>query len=332
MPRGTALTAKEQGIIKGLHIAKWSFRAIAKKLNRSPKLVMTYLKGPEQYGKAKRSGKRPKMSAQQKRALLREAHKGNSSSRELVKHLNLPVGPSTVRRILHNTPTLRYSRMACKPMMLPRHKVAREAWARQKVTWNPADWRNVVWSDEKKFNLDGPDGFAYYWHDLRTERRIFSKRQQGGNSIMVWGAFCGSKKCKLVVLSGTQNQDTYINTLETYLLPFAEQELSPSWTFMQDGAACHRANRVYQWFEEEEVSVLDWPAKSPDLNPIENLWGILARKVYANHHQFSTVEELRTCVLHAWEEISEETLKNLVGSMQRRCFDVVMARGGPTKY
>ena len=87
--------------------------------------------------------------------------------------------------------------------MLPRHEVAREAWARQKVTWNPADWRNVVWSDEKKFNLDGPDGFAYYWHDLRTERRIFSKRQQDGNSIMAWGAFFGSNKCELVVLSGT---------------------------------------------------------------------------------------------------------------------------------
>jgi len=197
------------------------------------------------------------MSAQHRRALLREAHKGNCSSRELVKHLNLAVGPSTVRRILHDTPTLRYARMACNPIILTRHRVARGEWARQNVTWNPVDWRNAVWSAEKKFNLDGPEGFSNYWHYLRTERRIFSKRQQGVNSMLVWGAFCGSKKCELVLISGTQNQDTYMNTLETELLPFAEQELGPSWTFMQDGAACHRANRVYQCFEEEEVAVLD---------------------------------------------------------------------------
>ncbi|CDF37417.1 unnamed protein product [Chondrus crispus] len=254
------------------------------------------------------------------------------TSAELVKTLQLPIKSSRVRVVLSSTPTLRYMRMARAPMMLPRHKIARESWARDKVTWTPSDWANVVWSDEKKFNLDGPDGFAFYWHDLRKDRKVLSKRQQGGDSVMVWGAFAGKKKCDLVVLEGKQNVLMYIQTLETNLLPFVDQELDPSWTFMQDGAAVHRANCVYEWFEEEEVHVMDWPAKSPDLNPIENLWGILARKVYAHERQFNNIDELLECIMDCWENINTETLDKLVGSMQKRCFDCAMAKGGPTKY
>jgi len=81
-----------------------------------------------------------------------------------------------------------------------------------------------------------------------------------------------------------------------------------------------------------EKSYIGWPAKSPDLNPIEDLWGILARKVYAHQRQFSSVDELIDCVMDSWDQISEDTLENLVRSMQKRCFDCVLAKGGPTKY
>ena len=79
--------------------------------------------------------------------------------------------------------------MVPAPMMLQRHEIAREKWCREKVTWTVSDWMNVVWSDENKFNLDGPDGFRYYWHDLRTNKRMFSKRQQGEDSVMILGCF-----------------------------------------------------------------------------------------------------------------------------------------------
>ncbi|CDF32825.1 unnamed protein product [Chondrus crispus] len=278
MPRGKSLTAEEKGKTAGLHDAQWSIRRIAKHLGRSAKVVANYLKAPELYGTTKRSGRKPTLSAQAKRPLIREAHKGEMTSTELVKTLQLPVKSSRVRAILSSTPTLRYMRMARAPMILPRHKIAPESWARDTVTWTPGDWANVVWSDEKKFNLDGPDGFAFYWHYLRKDRKVFSKRQQGGDLVMVWGAFSGKKKYDLVVLEGKQNALKYIQTLETNLLPFVDQELGPSWTVMQDGAAVHRANRVYEWFEEEELHVMDWPAKSPDLNPIKNLLGDLGKE------------------------------------------------------
>ena len=62
-------------------------------------------------------------------------------------------------------------------------------WIKEKVTWTKEKWETVVFSDEQRFNSDGLDGYQCYWHDLRKEKQLFSKRPFGGGSVMVWGAF-----------------------------------------------------------------------------------------------------------------------------------------------
>ncbi|CDF38941.1 unnamed protein product [Chondrus crispus] len=222
MLRGTHLSQHEQGQIQALRLNNLTIRRIAAHLSRFRNVVATLLRNLGLYGKNKRRGRPSKLTATARRALLREAHKGHLCSSELVKTLSLPVTPSTVRGILRATSTIQYSKMFPAPMMLPRHKIAREQWCRENVTWTVSYWMNVVWSDEKKFNLDRPDGFGYYWHDLRTDKRMFSKRQQGEDSVMVWGAFPSTKKCELAVLNGMQDAIKYIDTLESYLLPFMD--------------------------------------------------------------------------------------------------------------
>lgn len=134
---------------------------------------------------------------------------------------------------------------------------------------------------------------------------------------MVWGAFANTKKCELVILKGNQNAVRYKQTLEDYLLPFVDQELGDSWVFQQDVASIHRAHIVQERFHEEDIATMNWQAKSPDLNPIENLWGILARKLYRNTRQFGNVEDLRGCVLAEWDAIPDQIFENLVGQCRR---------------
>lgn len=70
-----------------------------------------------------------------------------------------------------------------KPPLTEKHKMERLLFAEQHVTWEKK-WHQVIFSDEKKFNLDGPDGYKCYYHDLRKEEKILSRRQMGGGSVM----------------------------------------------------------------------------------------------------------------------------------------------------
>jgi hypothetical protein len=200
-------------------------------------------------------------------------------------------------------------------------KRARESWAWDMLmNKDPVrSWGTIVFSDEKKWNLDGPDGFQTYWRDLRRPARQTKRRQAGGGSVMVWAGFSAAGKTKLAVLHGKQNSDDYVYTLSEFLLPYAHLHYGTDFTFQQDGASIHTSKRTKEFFDEEKVNVLPWTARSPDLNPIENLWSIRTRHVYANGRQFDNVRDLTAALYEAWDAIEMKVLTTLIESMPRRC-------------
>ena len=102
--------------------------------------------------------------------------------------------------------------------------------------------------------------------------------------------------------------------------------------FQQDNAPIHTARSTITWLEERNIEILPWPALSPDLNPIKNLWGILTRRVYKNGKQFNTLNELKNAILNEWDQISLEEVRNLIMSMPNRIFSVILNSGAKTKY
>lgn len=149
---------------------------------------------------------------------------------------------------------------------------------------------------------------------------------------MVWGAFSAEGTTELAILEQKQNAEDYLNTLETYMLPYAYAFHGETFKFMQDGASIHTARICNEWFHALNIDVIPWAAKSPDLNPIENIWGIMARSVYHNGKQYSTVEELKNAVLECWHNLDSDLLKRLVSSMQARCVQVIQKRGEKSSY
>uniref|UniRef100_A0AAZ3Q070 Tc1-like transposase DDE domain-containing protein n=1 Tax=Oncorhynchus tshawytscha TaxID=74940 RepID=A0AAZ3Q070_ONCTS len=103
-------------------------------------------------------------------------------------------------------------------------------------------------------------------------------------------------------------------------------------TLQHDNATSHTACSVRDFLQDRNVSVLPWPAKSPDLNPIEHIWDLLDRRVRARVIPHRNVRELAGALVEKWGNISQQELANLVQSMRRRCTAVLNAAGGHTRY
>jgi hypothetical protein len=193
-------------------------------------------------------------------------------------------------------------------------------------------WQYTVFSDEKKFDLDGPDGYKNYWRDLRQPAQSFVRRQNGGGSVMVWGAFSARDMNELAVLRGRQYSGHYIYTVSEYMLPFAHLNHGADFVFQQDNASIHASHETTCFLQEQEVNTMVWPARSPDCNPIENVWSVMAAQVYAHGRQYRTVAKFEDAIYEAWNSIEQEYLLKLVESMPRRCLAVIKKKGGLTKY
>ena len=103
--------------------------------------------------------------------------------------------------------------------------------------------------------------------------------------------------------------------------------------FQQDNAPIHTARVTREWLEvEKKIKTMDWPANSPDLNPIENIWKLLKDKVQKRKVFPRTVAELKTALKEEWEAFDVSIIENIVASMPRRIEAVLKAKGGPTKY
>ena len=326
MPKAKMLSDEERITILANARANMSDKDIATLVDRNINTIRRFLKDPDAYGTAKHPGRPPLLDPTSRRRLIREATKGKASSRQLVTICDLPVKDRRVRQLLQSDPKFVYKKRLSGPVLTDAHKKARLKYAQQMLV-ESRDWSAVIFSDEKKFNLDGPDGWQYYWHHLDHEEQWFSKRQSGGGGIMVWGAFSSLGKSELCVLEGKQDSFAYTVTLSDYMLPFGHANYGHDFVFMQDNASIHTSRETRRWFSDNNITILPHPAKSPDLNPIENLWAIVARRVYANGRQFLDQESLKRAVFAAWDEISTEVLKNLVNSMPNRCTEVLLNSG-----
>lgn len=333
MPRGKRLNEVEKAKISALREnSNLPIYKIAQKINRSEKVVRNYLKDREKYGKKVSSGRRPTISNAQKRRLIRNAANSLKSAAELKAENQLEVSVRRVQQILHNSKRLKYKKMKRKPKLTKSNIKARREFADKHLYWDH-QWRKIIFSDEKKFNLDGPDGFAYYWHDLRTEERIFSKRQSGGGSVMVWAAIGYQNKSDLSFIDTRMNAVAYQRMIAHHLPAYGNNLAGPGWKFQQDNAPIHVARSTMAFFKETKINILDkWPPKSADMNIIENLWSILAREVYRNNRQYANQKELKVSIVKAWHNISQRQIQKLFDSLPRRMQELSDKKGKETKY
>ncbi len=150
-------------------------------------------------------------------------------------------------------------------------------------------------------------------------------------SVMIWAAMSSAGVGPLCFLKSTVNAAIYQEILEHFMLPSADKLYGDAdFIFQQDLAPAHTAKGTKSWFNDHGVTVLDWPANSPDLNPIENLWGIVKRKMRDTRP--NNADELKATVKETWASIPPQQCHKLITSMPCRIEAVIKAKGAPTMY
>jgi hypothetical protein len=118
------------------------------------------------------------------RRIVLEAKKEGTTARAVQVTLGVDVSVCTVQRVLQKAPFMRHGKHNGTPRLAENHELARRDWAKR-MNRERVNWTTATFSDEKKFNLDDPDGMQYYWCDLRCKKATYFSRQNGGNSVMV---------------------------------------------------------------------------------------------------------------------------------------------------
>lgn len=166
MPKKTLLSKEKRIRIDSFKETGLSNRHIARQINLSEAVIRNYIKLGRKYGEKGRRGLKSKLSIRDQRAILKEARKGNAFSFQIQTKLNLSVTSRPIRQICDSDPNLKFTKSTNKPTLTERHKENRLIFAEIYITWT-TKWNRVFITDEKKFNLDGPDGWQCYWHDQR---------------------------------------------------------------------------------------------------------------------------------------------------------------------
>lgn len=245
------------------------------------------------------------------------------------------VSERTIRRRMEEV-NLKARRPARGPELLRQHRVARLQFARDHANWTHEQWARVLFTDECRIALRAPDGRERVWR-RRGERFLPSTTKQTvsfhGGSIMVWGGISSDARTELVVIDNRLTAMRYIEEIiQEHVVPYMGYIGYDQFLLMHDNARPHVAHCVNEYLQNVGIHKLQWPARSPDLNPIEHIWDMLKRSIKSPPNPPQTINELRNAAVAAWENLSQTNVRNIIQSMPDRMQAVIRARGGNTRY
>lgn len=287
---------------------------------------------------AARSGRPKVLGATEKKFILREIRTNpRISAPKLVSLVQENFGKSasaeTIRRILRSE---NYNGRLCrkKPFVSEVNRIKRLKFAKSYVSRPLESWKNVIFVDESKFNLFGNDGRPRVWRKPNTaldKKHLCATIKHGGGSVMVWACMSYHGVGNLVFIQGNMNKMIYLNILRENLHQSGEKMgIRNCFEFYQDNDPKHKAYEVRSWLLYNCPKVVDTPAQSPDLNPIENLWDYVDRKVRL--HDITSISMLKEVLAREWNAIGKDVCAKYVSSMPKRMSLVINRKGNPIEY
>lgn len=214
----------------------------------------------------------------------------------------------------------------------PTHLRKRLSFAGGYGNWTEDQWDTVLWSDETSIELS-PHGQVWVQRPIGEafNPKYMRTQQLHSPGASLWGCMAASGMGEYHIYTDELDRFVMRDILSQHLLSSAARLFPPgSWWLQQDGDPAHTSGLVQQWLFTHGVQCIDWPPYSPDLNPIENVWNDIKRRVEKRNAK--DIEQLKQHLAEEWEVTDPILLATLVHTMPKRCKDVVANHGHKTKY
>lgn len=341
---GKQLTARDKSALLALRLAGKTFTDIAKILNVDRRTVARLHKrivDRNSFDRKVGSGKQRQTTPRENAQILRKVKEDRfTTSIQIKRDLpDLRVGPRTIRRRINDCSELRCCWQTKKPFVSEANRIRRVAWCREHLKWTQEQWAKVLWSDESPFVYR----FAQRRRVWRTNDEKYSAvttkaTVKHDKKINVWGCFARHGVGRLHLIDGIMLKEQYAGIVEDQFYPsavdlfpgFGDEDSEVEVIFQEDNDPQHTANIIQRWWEDQQLTRMEWPSQSPDLNPIETLWSLLDKT--ARDRNPNTDLELFNALSEAWNALDPELLASLVDSMPRRCQAVIDSNGYATEY
>lgn len=276
-----------------------------------------------------KTGRPPCTTSQQDQQIVKMADAEKPMTTEQIANQlakkGVTVSRQTVCRRIRDS-GLRYQNKTKKPLLTDRHIENRLAWARANIG---RDWTRTIYSDECGFHLHYPVGRVW---KRRGQVKVVRTVKHSAK-VNMWGCFSSEGFGKLVIVVGTLESKQMCKIYEKGLLPSADKFFGVgdrNWELLEDGDSKHTSKLCTGWKAENGVEVIDWPANSPDCNPIENVWAYLKAKLRKKN--YNSLDHLIANIKREWKQLSVDYARKLSESMDRRCQAVIDNGGDWTLY
>lgn len=334
------MTVADKAFAVGLHEAGTSTNEIARRLHRQKGTIRTLLQKHNNTHNMNETVKRKpgtgfqnkKTTPREDRRIVREGKRDCFLSRaQIARATGVNVSRWTISRRLRAAGYHSYW-AARKPYISPRNRVRRLAWANQHQNWTVRQWKKVLWSDESPFVLQYR-GRKRVWrlHNERYRVRCMQATIKYDKKINVWGCFAYGGVGHLYRVKGILVKEKYLRILKLHMRPSARNLFGRRrFIFQHDNDPKHTAHIVRDHLARRTFQTMQWPAQSPDINPIENLWSELDRTLSTRKPR--NEDELFHILQQGWQALSARYIHHLIRSMPRRCQAVIRSGGMPTSY
>lgn len=322
------LTLKQKYFILFLkEIFKLSDNIIAEIIGINRKSVRNCMKSydPQKdiFIRKKGSG-RPKKTNDAENNIIVEELKNNKmltlkNIKSNIEEKNINISTVTISNILKQN-GFNYKYPSKKPLLTAKQKEERVIWAQKHLNINE---KFIIFSDEVSFYLGSND--YKRWVFLNNDVNNTKKYQI---RIQVWGSITSWGSKNIFIIPQNMNASDYIHILEKKILNTITK--NKNLIFMDDNDPKHRAKIVTKWKKDNNIEYLDWPVNSPDLNPIENIWGIMKKKL--SRIKITSKEELIINIKKIFHHINIKIIKNLYDSFPKRIKKVIEMNGETINY